>query len=130
MWRKRKKLAKAAELLALGQLRFPSASSDEPEPEVEVNEAAAALGLVIANETPLELEEEFALWPECLPTFNFWRRLQTQWLRDAMGGYCSLNYPGVQVCMDIFGIKKKERLQLFLEIQAMECAFLNAVNKK
>jgi hypothetical protein len=128
MRRERKKLAEAAALMALGQLRFPHANQDEVTPEDEVTQALAAFGLQVS--APLELEETFALWPECLPTFHFWQSLQTQWTQQPMGGLSHLNYPGVQVCMEMAGIKKRDRKTLFSEIQAMERAVLKADAKQ
>lgn len=128
MRRKRKKLAEAAALMALGQLRFPQADQEELTPEDEVTQALAAFGL--QAEQPLVIEETFALWPECLPTFQFWQSLQTQWTQHPMGGLSHLNYLGVQVCMDMAGIKKRDRKTLFSELQAMERAVLKAIAKQ
>jgi hypothetical protein len=114
--------------MALGQLRFSNSDSDEITPEDEVTQALAAFGLQATE--PIELEDTFALWPECIPTFRFWQRLQTQWTQHPMGGLSHLNYPGVQVCMDMEGIKKRDRQKLFSEIQAMERAVLSAVSQQ
>jgi hypothetical protein len=125
MWCERKKLAEAAALMELGQLRFPQSDQEDTTPEDEVALALARFGL--QTDQPLGLEDTFALWPECVPTFQFWQRLQTQWTQHPMGGLCHLNYPGVQVCMEMAGIKNRDRRTLFAEIQAMERAVLKAV---
>ena len=89
-----------------------------------MNAAAAALGLVI--EQPIELEEEFYLWPECVPAFNCWRRIQTQWVRDAEGRLLGLNYPGVKVVIGFY-FSKRLHSEIFSALQAMEIAHINAL---
>lgn len=107
-------------------MRIPDVDSEEPQEEVD--EAAAAFGLVI--EEPIELEDVCYLWPECVATFNFWNRLQTQWHRDMNGSRMGLNYASVLSCMDLFGVKKKNRSALFREVQAMEFGVLEALAKQ
>lgn len=118
-----KKLAAAAALKARGELVIPNPDEPEAETEEYLAEALAAVGLVA--EEPLEVDEEFYLWPDCVPEFNFWNAIQTQW-HAGMNGATGLDYQGVQVCMDMRCIPKKERPELFALVQAMELATLNA----
>lgn len=123
--RKNKKLVEAAKLRASGLLRIPS--SDEPEPDKKIDEALAALGLVI--ETEEEIEETFALWPECCETFFFWLKIQTQWVRDMNGNPERLDYQAVDVVMKWEGIPAKKRKELSNEIRAMEISILNMTHE-
>jgi hypothetical protein len=92
-----------------------------------LTEALAAVGLVA--EEPLDLDEDFYLWPDCVPAFNFWSVIQTQWQVGANGAF-GLDYPGVRTCMEMRGIPKKERQELFALVQAMELAALDARSPK
>lgn len=123
MWSPGKKLARAAQLLARGQLRIAYDDESDGEPEEVISAALAALGLEV--EEPLELEEEFALWPECVPTFQFWQAVQTQWRIGMTGRATGLDYQGVKACMELCGIPRKKRTELFAGIRAMERATLN-----
>lgn len=105
-----------------GQLRIGQSGSREDEPEEEVAQALAAFGLEAVE--PLEIDEEFALWPECVETFNLWCLVQTQWRTGATGFPEGLHYPGVEVCMKRRGIPEKRRNGVFAGIQAMEQAAL------
>ncbi|HEY0847395.1 MAG TPA: DUF1799 domain-containing protein [Noviherbaspirillum sp.] len=108
--------------MARGQLVMPAGNEDENETEDYLNEALAAVGLVA--EEPLEVFEEFAMWPDCLPAFNFWNSIQTQW-RTGMNGATGLDYQGVQASMSMRGMPKKERPEMFALVQAMERATLD-----
>lgn len=125
MRRQGKKLAAAARLLALNQLAT-TPDTHEPDAATVVDDALAVWGLVA--ESPLQATEDdtFWLWPENLPTFNLWRcRLQTQW-RSSMAGPTGLDYPGVECVLRIYGIRGKERIETFAQLQAMELASLAA----
>lgn len=116
-----KKLRRAAELLARGELRFPS-HRDEPEPEEEVSAALAFFGLVASE--PIEVEQVFALWPDCVEVFNLWNQVQTQW-QGGMNGDTGLNYGSVIAYMkDVLLIPAKKRKELFDGLRTMECATL------
>lgn len=112
--------------MACGQLRIEQDQDDAQ--HTEVDEALAAWGLVAAE--PMELEETFALWPENLPTFNFWRVIQTQWRIGGTGRPSGLDYGGVHTCMDLHGIRKKNQPEVFAGLQAMERATLIAWDKQ
>lgn len=115
-------------MLARGQLRIEQPGDAESSTEEEVAEALAAWGLVA--EEALELEEDFALWPDCVETFNLWRKVQTQWRAGGMGGATGLDYAGVQVVMNVHRIPKKRQADLLDLLQVMEIATLAEWAKK
>jgi hypothetical protein len=107
--------------MACGQLRFPT-DDDEPEPEDAVAEALAAFGL--KAEAPLDLDDEFHLWPENESVFWLWMAVQTQW--DVSDGVrYKLDYQGVKVVADARGVRKKDWGGIFSRLQMMEQACLN-----
>ncbi len=106
--------------MARGQLRI--GDQQEREPEDEVVDALAAFGLQ-AEET-LEIDDKFALWPECVDVFKLWQAVQTQWRTGGMGGATGLDYAGVEACMKLRGIRNKDRTELFNGLQVMEQATL------
>ena len=100
---------------------------DEATPEDAIEQALAAIGLRL--ESSLAPEEEFYLWPENVATFNLWLSLQTQWI-TGMNGRTGLNYAGVEVCMRLHQVRKKEQREMFVGLQAMEHAALDEWSKK
>lgn len=125
-WRKSKKLVEAAKLYATGKLRIPS--EDDPDPAKKYDEALAVLGLCLESEE--EIEDTFALWPECVETFNFWLKIQTQWVKDFNGRYEGLNYPAIDIVMNWECIPKKRRQTLSNELRAMEIAVINETREQ
>lgn len=107
--------------MACGQLRF--GGEDEQEPEDAVAEALAAFGL--KAESALVIDEDFYLWPENEPAFRLWLAVQTQWLFKPDGARAGLNYPGVKVEMEMRGVRKKGREQLWSLVKVMEHACLS-----
>lgn len=117
-----KKLARAAQLVARGELRIPRGSDAAAEPENEVEKALAAFGL--QADAPLDVEQEFALWPDCVEIFNFWAAVQTQWRIGDMRGATGLDYAGVESCMRMRRVPSRERDELLHWVQVMERAAL------
>lgn len=74
-------------------------------------------------EEPLELEEDFYLWPECLPAFNVFQSLQSQW-RVGMAGATGLDYTAVEAFMRMNGVRRKDQAELLYCLQVMEFATL------
>jgi hypothetical protein len=111
----------AARLMARGMLHIPD--PDEEPVEDVIATAAAAFGLVV--EAGIDQEDEFHLWPENVKTLRLWLGMQTQWWTDAEGG-SGLRYEGVLAGMRMLGIPRKEQRELFLGLQAMERATLDA----
>jgi hypothetical protein len=129
VWGEAKKLSEAARLWARGQLRLDTGSAVASEAEESVSDALAAFGLMA--EGPLEIDEPFYLWPENEPTFKLWTQVQTQWqVAGDGGGFTGLNYSGVQACMNLYGIRGKQRTELFVGLQVMERAALHAWQEK
>lgn len=63
------------------------------------------------------------IWPECLPAWDHWNNLQTQWRPEASG----LDYAGVASYFDEQGMRHgKERRSLFSCIRACERAAIDA----
>lgn len=66
------------------------------------------------------------LWPDCMPAWNHWRSLQTQWRSSGMGGREGLDYAGVQAYLDEHLPRRgRRRRELFACIQACETACLD-----
>lgn len=77
---------------------------------------------------PLNLEEEFALWPENESIFNFWLTVQTQWRVSFVNGKrTGMEYSGILACMEMQCIPRKKRPELFKAVQIMEAAVLEAL---
>jgi len=90
-----------AQLAAAGA--FDSPAADDPEPERNV----------------------VYLWPECVPAWHHWQRLQTQW-RVGVAGREGLDYAGVHAYLDQHAPRRGARRRaLFAGIQACEVACLN-----
>lgn len=113
----------AARLLARGDLTIPDLPGQKYEEEASFETAAEGFKLVI-EKLPEVREDEFYLWPENYEVFSLWRTIQSQWNWDD-GKRRGLNYPGVQICLGYWpGIRKKERVDAFHLLQAMEQAAL------
>lgn len=75
------------------------------------------------------IEEGFDVWPENWAAFNFFKGLRSQWIVVAgMGNAikCGLDYCRVEAKMNILGIPRKKRPELFHDLQIMEHAALDA----
>lgn len=92
-----------------------------------MSEAAAAFGLAPMYER--SRTEPLYLWPECVKSWNFFQAISTQWV-VGMGGPVGLNYQGVLVVRDAWGIKRKDWPKLFAEVQAMERATLSGWSER
>ena len=115
-----KKLARAAQLYARGELLL---DGEDAADEQEVAAALAAFGLKAVEPQPRH--ETFSLWPDCLPAFQLWLAVQTQWCVKPTGGALGLDYAGVEACMRLRSVPEEERAGLFGELQVMEVAALN-----
>jgi hypothetical protein len=85
--------------------------------EDELSEAFAAFGLV--PEGKIQIEDDFYLWPENLPAFNFWLAVQSQWVWHE-GHRMGLNYAGVEVRLKYWSEKKAQRRALLESTCALE----------
>lgn len=122
MWGQRKKLAQAAKLWASGQLNTDQSDAQDD----TATDALAIWGLVADDgDTPPASGDTFNLWPECVPVWLLWQKLQTQW-RVGMNGRDGLDYAGVAAYLrDVARIKPRAFVETFFCIQAMEVASLN-----
>lgn len=110
-------------MYARGLLRL----APEEAPKEAVSEALAAFGLQFQGDLPDD--EEFYLWPENVPLFHVWLRLQTQWVRKAGNDQLvGLNYGGVESCFRLCGIRRADWSDYFHQVQAMESAVLTDAN--
>ena len=105
-----------------GHAQHPDRRSNDQQ---ELQEALASFGL-LAPETQGgdDAGAEIWLWPENRPAWDLWLCLQTQW-RVGMGGATGLDYAGVQAAMQLMGIARRERGELFALVRAMEGAALD-----
>lgn len=88
--------------------------------------AFAAFGLKAAA---LPEEEEFWLWPDNVPAFDLWLRLQTQW-RVGLNGRTGLDYSGVESCMRLLRVSRQEWSEMFRGVQAMEREVLEVIAQR
>ncbi len=70
--------------------------------------------------------EHFGLYAENVQTFERFHALRTQWRYAGMGAQrTGFDYAGIHAWMQ-FTVPKKERQQLFADLQLMESAVLDA----
>lgn len=75
------------------------------------------------EEDVIEIDSEIEL------SFSVFLRLWSQWRWGAMGGCLGIEYTSIPVVMDMMDVKKKNRSQVFQDIQVMESAALKILNK-
>lgn len=78
----------------------------------------------------MEAEKEndgFPVWKENFQTVVMFLKCTTQW-RVSFGGFVGLDYTAVKVLLDIYQVKKHR--QMFEDLQLMERAALQVLNKK
>lgn len=83
-----KKLSQVARLWAGGQLQETPEHDPDPDNPPPLDQAAAAFGLQVVESEPAadQAPPTCWLWPENLPIWLAWLRLQTQWQRAGMDG--------------------------------------------
>ena len=87
-------------------------------------QAIAGLGLDAQDTSGPPVHTHY-LWPECVPIWQAWQALQTQW-RVGMGGATGLDYAGVRAWLDECGPEDRaQRREWFECIQAAERATLD-----
>ncbi len=76
-------------------------------------------------------ERAFEVWPECWDAVNFFYALSTQWkwLVGAKAMRSGLDYTAVASTMQMLGLPRRKRAELFEDIQVMESAALNYWNE-
>lgn len=123
--RHRKKLEALARADALGEIEW---QGEREQDDQVVDEALAAFGLVAVRTS--EQMEPLYLWPVNVPSWNLFRGVSTQWVVSPGGGVIGMNYPGVEVVMRKWGIKRKDELRFFCDLQVMERATLRAWSER
>ena len=73
--------------------------------------------------------EDVAIDPDNWLSFKTWQAVCTQWIYGAMGGVVGLDYSGVQVVLGLT-VKRKQRAQVFADLQLMERTALPLLNEK
>jgi hypothetical protein len=82
------------------------------------------MGIQIDDDDSCDSEQTYYIWPECIPVWNVWHRLQTQW-RIGMQGREGLDYVSVIAYLrDVARIKTRDFAETFACLQAMERACL------
>ena len=73
-------------------------------------------------------DEVFGIWPSHLPVVSLFLALRTQWRVTGFGRVLGLDYPSVVAAMDLRGVKRKRRGELFHQLRTMETAALGVLN--
>jgi len=91
-----------------------------------VQDALRAFGLCMAEGAALRPDEpqELYLWPCNRQAWGVFLACATQW-RVGWGGATGLDYAAVRVVMDVEGVGKKHRAEVFQGVRAMEYAVLD-----
>lgn len=110
--------------MALGLVE---SEDDERQRQESAEDAAAGVGLRLRR-APVDCEALY-LWPENVPSWNLFQAMSTQWM-VGMAGATGLSYPGVEVVMRKFRVKRCDEERIFHEIQCMELATLSAWREK
>jgi hypothetical protein len=74
---------------------------------------------------------EFEVWRDNWPTLHVFLGMATQWrwlvgMRSAQR--VGLDYPALEVVMRLQGVKRRDRADMFNDVQAMERAALEVFN--
>jgi len=80
-----------------------------------------------AAEQEDEGDPPFAVWPENTRAVDLFLACRTQWRVGAMGGVFGLDYPGVDVVMNMNRVRNRRRT--FSDLQVMEAAALPILNE-
>ena len=91
----------------------------------DLQAALAAFGLLPPEQQDAQdADRELWLWPENRPAWDLWCSLQTQWRTGGMGVATGLDYTAVQATMQLLGIARQDRAELFALVRCMESAVL------
>ena len=88
---------------------------------------AIAKAEAAANARHTKVIEDFEVWADNWPTWEAFRRVETQWLYAGLHGQrTGLNYPGVEVALGLPRVRRRRAAALFEDITLIEHAVLAA----
>lgn len=73
--------------------------------------------------------EVVSLWPENAKVVEVFTALQTQWAVGGAGQVIGLRYEALPTVLDLLGVKKARRRELFDGLRLMEAEVLQAVHE-
>jgi hypothetical protein len=107
-------------------------ADEQPQQDDRMSRILAQAGVVAVNAdgSPAHVAERpnsphYYLWPECLPLWDFWGSIQTQW-RVGMSGASGLCWESVLPLLDRTFRTPRKRKEARLTIADMERAALRA----
>lgn len=79
--------------------------------------------------------EDFAgdlveVWPENLPALQMFQKIGTRWIFGAMGGVAGIRWEAVYPLMDRLGLSAARWEALLADLEVMEHAALEVMNRK
>ena len=74
-----------------------------------------------------KVEEDYEVWEEHWESIMFFLKIMTQW-RTTMSGVIGLDYSVLQMLFQMYDVRNKK--QIFEDIQVMERAAMNILNKE
>jgi hypothetical protein len=74
-------------------------------------------------------DDQVFLWPDNQVAWQCWCAAQTQW-RIGLGGPTGLDYAGVQALLELSGVRKATRPEIFACLVGMERAALEEFGSK
>ncbi|MEW6314633.1 MAG: DUF1799 domain-containing protein [Pseudomonadota bacterium] len=93
--------------------------------EEQIDAALAAFGLVREGGLP---DDSLGVWPENWQAVQVFADMATQWHIGPSGAYIGLRYEALAVVMQIHGVGKAQRRELFEALRIMETAALEAMS--
>lgn len=88
--------------------------------------------IIAAAKNRITRQEEYdcEVWPENWESVTLFLALQTQWTVSPAGRFIGINYPSIESVMNISGVKKKGRMDMFDDIRLMELVALGVLHEK
>lgn len=70
------------------------------------------------------------VWPENVPALQMFQRIGTRWVFGAMGGVAGIRWEAVYPLMDRLGLEPAEWDALLSDLEIMEHAAMEVMNRK
>ena len=70
------------------------------------------------------------VWPENLPALRMFQRIGSRWVFGAMGGVAGIRWEAVYPLMDRLGLEPAEWDALLSDLEIMENAAMEVMNRK